>query len=93
MLHVYRRSEYPSSTFDQCWQMLAQDDVVLLIENGVYLWCYEDPRIQQLAQQQRLFLLADDVTARAIDVPLDFQLSMTQWVELTENHSQLITWS
>lgn len=92
MIYLYRSGRYPDPQFTRCCQLLADDDLLLLIENGVYLWRYQDETLLQLAKEQRLFILADDIRARAIEVPEKLQISLGQWVRLTEKHPQSVTW-
>ncbi|MFM2485518.1 sulfurtransferase complex subunit TusB [Celerinatantimonas yamalensis] len=94
MLHIYRDCQFPSQQLTQCLAMLTCDDHLLLIENGVYLVCYQHPELLALAQTNRLSVLTDDLDARGVQAPALYPtISMSQWVALSAQHVNSLTWA
>ncbi|CAG8999114.1 MAG: Protein TusB [Candidatus Celerinatantimonas neptuna] len=94
MLHILRDGRYSGNGFLKCSKAITSEDRLLLIENAVYLPQFSIEMLVQLNEQNRLFLLSDDVQARGLIYDDSYQLiSMAQWVELTEMYTPTLTWS
>lgn len=91
MLHIIRQT-YPNEVFNACLAQLGSNDYLVLIEDAVLAWAHQDPQIQALHQQCRVFVLQADVEARAIKTPTDMQIDYMGLVKLTESHHPCVTW-
>jgi tRNA 2-thiouridine synthesizing protein B len=92
MLHIFRESPLQSPRFELCLDYLADVDALLLIEDGVYGAALNLPRLKILAGSGRLFVLIDDAQARGIDIDQGQGITMGQWVQLTAEHANCLTW-
>ncbi|TKB44825.1 sulfurtransferase complex subunit TusB [Thalassotalea mangrovi] len=91
-LHLLRSSGFTHMKLQQCQTALLEDDLVLLIDDGVYN--LKHPIVEQLASKHQVYALTDHVSARGIVAPLpnvtlcDYE----QFVSLTLAADKVITW-
>ena len=84
-LHVLNTSTNMLCIND-CLKNILQDDILLLIEDGVNLL-----RTQQITSNISLKALTCDVQARQIETEKE-QIDFAQWVEITEQAQSIIHW-
>lgn len=93
MLHIYRDSHYPSSNLERCLCQMGKEDVLLLIEDGVYLTQYSILALKKLAEQNQVFILIDDTDARGLHIKAPYQSAdMAKWISLSTEHDKSLTW-
>ena len=98
MLHIVNRSPYQSRSIEQCLNQLQPNDALLLIEDAVYA-ALKNSRWQSslTASNAKLYVLESDLMARGLsDKPLSEtikQVDYSGFVELTENHTPIHSWS
>jgi sulfur relay protein TusB/DsrH len=93
MLHIYRGSHSLSSDLQRCLYQMSSSDVLLLIEDGVYLSQNPIAPLKKRAQQGQVFILVDDVVARGLSVDALYQRAdMAKWVSLSVEHDKSLTW-
>ena len=98
MLHIVNRSPYQSRSIEQCLNQLQPNDALLLIEDAVYA-ALKNSRWQSslAASSAKLYVLKSDLMARGLtDKPLSEtikQVDYSGFVELTENHTPIHSWS
>lgn len=98
MLHIIYKSPSESQSFENCLAACAPQDVILLIENGVFcalLDSISGNQFVNLAKQKKVFLLAEHaiergVLSRLIDnlQSIDFE----GFVDLTVEHYPVLRW-
>lgn len=94
-LHVISHSPFGDNRLASCLRVLGADDAILLCGDGVYaLRAGTSPQqLLQAAQlQQRLFALAEDVQARAIDDTLAEAVDYPAFVELSLRFDKVNSW-
>lgn len=94
MLHILTKGS-DSAAADQMLQVMEQDDVVVLIEEGVMAALNLEWEGWQ-RHFSHIFVLVDDAYTRGLknivttnNLPM---LQMDEFVALTEQHEQTITW-
>lgn len=97
-LHIVSSSPMTTAALNQAFAIAADGDAILLIENGVYgAVAVPDNtrRLQSAAVHPALFVLREDLAARALFTPLaDFKVvSYVEFVELVCQHHNSISWS
>lgn len=93
MLHIYRDGYYSSNDLQRCLRRIGTSDVLLLIEDGVYLSQTPIAALNKLAQQGQVFILVDDVAARGLNVDEVYRRAdMAKWVKLSVEHDKSLTW-
>lgn len=87
-LHIVSQSPYQGSALEECLEIIAPDDEILLIGEGVY--ACQGPICDKLATHP-LYALEPDLLARGIKTTItgiDYQ----RFVELTVIHPHSISW-
>ncbi len=87
-LHIVSQSPYQGSALDECLEIIAADDDVLLIGEGVY--ACQGPISDRLADHP-IYALEPDLLARGIKTTItgiDYQ----RFVALTVIHPRSISW-
>ncbi|AIR90427.1 sulfurtransferase complex subunit TusB [Pseudomonas cremoricolorata] len=94
-LHVISHSPFADDRLDSCLRLLASDDALLLCGDAVNALRAGSPveaRLRGADLQQRLFVLAEDVQARAIHSELAQALDYIAFVELTLKYDKVNSW-
>ncbi|WP_028696150.1 sulfurtransferase complex subunit TusB [Pseudomonas cremoricolorata] len=94
-LHVISHSPFADDRLDSCLRLLANDDGLLLCGDAVNALRAGSPveaRVRNADLQQRLFVLAEDVRARAIHSELAQALDYIAFVELTLKYDKVNSW-
>ncbi|MFT4995445.1 MAG: tRNA 2-thiouridine synthesizing protein B [Paraglaciecola sp.] len=95
MLHKVSTSPYADSALSQCLSLLAADDGLLLLQDGVYALTHHVYQ-PQLAHIKHLYVLADDLSARGVsnDITLAhaMQIDFEQFVALSLKFNQVMSW-
>ena len=94
-LHVISHSPFGDDRLASCLRLLGAEDAILLCGDAVYaLRAGTAPQqLLQAAQlQHRLFALAEDVQARAIDSTLAATVDYPAFVELSLRFDKVNSW-
>ena len=93
-LHIIRQSAFNSNDFAQCIQVLANNDVIVFMDDGCYN--LKHPLINDIAADKniQLNIIEQHANARAIivDEELIMPITMTNLVALTFDNNKVITW-
>lgn len=98
MLHIVRHSPFESPSLKHCLAAFLCDDVLLLIENGVFcaLRGVESSELMTLlAGEEKVFVLMEDVLTRGISERLIDNLqhiNFDGFVDLTIAHYPIMHW-
>jgi tRNA 2-thiouridine synthesizing protein B len=98
MLHIVRQSPFESPSWKRCLGALLRDDVLLLIENGVFCGLQKTKSHNlpfALVREGRVFVLEEDAVARGIAKRLidDIQrINFDAFVDLTITHYPIMQW-
>ncbi|MBU7013706.1 MAG: sulfurtransferase complex subunit TusB [Theionarchaea archaeon] len=89
MLFIINKSPFTSRSFESCVSIAGTDDIILLIEDGVYAVLSD---VIQHAQQKdiTLYALKADLEARGIQTHLPV-VDYGGFVDLVEEHA-VVTW-
>jgi|GEM_PF-543039 len=97
-LHIVRQSAFNSNDFAQCIEMVCDNDVIALLDDGCYnvqhtLMNNFQSNISQNKNIQ-INILADHARARAISVDESHftKISMSNLVSMTFSNDRVITW-
>jgi len=96
-LHTFNKSKTDTNLMQSCCDALASDDVLLLIEDGVYNATFP---LQASLQSRidsglKVYVRALDVNARGIKtqvLPGMLLVEDREWVELCVKHQPLVSW-
>ncbi|SIT15575.1 MAG: hypothetical protein C9355_10025 [Thalassolituus maritimus] len=75
-------------TLGQVLAALSPGDVILLAGDG----CYQNARVKQISSDADLFMLAEDAQVRGINETSARLISDPEWVTLTAESHQVISW-
>ena len=93
-LHLVRQSAFSSDDFAQCIQILSNDDVIALLDDGCYN--IKHPLISTIEPSKNIQLKVIEQHANArgmiIDVNIFEKITMNNLVELTFTNDRVITW-
>ncbi|AUI66743.1 MULTISPECIES: sulfurtransferase complex subunit TusB [Glaesserella] len=81
MLYTFSKAQYDSQSLNAILDNITDDDVVVLWQDGV-LQAVKSP---QLFATKRVFVLQNDVVARALSVSFPM-ISLSEFVKLSEQH-------
>ena len=90
-LHLINK---PGQPFTLCQRVLADNDALMLIEDGTYLLSARHACLKQAADQHAVYALDADVSARGIapDIEAVSPISYRRFVALTAEYDQVISW-
>ena len=94
-LHVIAHSPFGDERLASCLRLLGADDALLLCGDAVYaLRSGSEPyrQLQAASLAQRLFVLEEDVQARAIVSELAKALDYAGFVELSLHYDKVNSW-
>lgn len=91
MLHTVNKSPFQNSSLENCLRLLQKDDMILLLEDGVYAAAAGTARsalIERAVQQHRVYAIEADLKARGLDRLIQgVQVaSYGDFVDLVERH-------
>ncbi|MEH6452505.1 MAG: sulfurtransferase complex subunit TusB [Psychromonas sp.] len=95
ILHTLNSSPFQTLALKNCLDMLTDADQLLLIEDAVIASCAEHDyflQLQILSQQNRLFVLSDDLIARGIENEIGQKSSYAEFVNLVINNKSHLAW-
>lgn len=94
-LHTWNKADASAAAFATCLAALADDDTLLLIEDGVYL-VLDAAFLQRFAPgAPRLCVLAADLAARGISDRLSRTANVIgykDFVAMSLQHQQVVNW-
>lgn len=94
-LHVLNQSPYNTQQFDRVLKWATQNDTLLLIEDAVYAISLKGMDQIKSLQNFKVFVLEADLLIRGLKnvVPMWMNvITDVQWVGLTAEHSNIISW-
>jgi tRNA 2-thiouridine synthesizing protein B len=91
MLHTINKSPFESSTLEDCVRFIADDDAVLLFEDGVYAAINNSKKsdiINAVLKTNKVYALQADLKARGISSLIDGVeiADYEKFVDLVEEH-------
>ncbi len=95
ILHTVKTSPFQTLALQNCLNLLAEADTLLLIEDAVIAACAEHnnyQQLQKLSQQNRLMVLSSDLEARGVNNNIGKTCSYHDFVDLVINHKSQISW-
>lgn len=95
ILHTVNTSPLQTHALQQCLNLVAEGDSLLLIEDaviGAHATHSLLPQLKQLAAQQRLFVAKNDLAARGIENIIGTQCDTAQFVALVVQHQSQMAW-
>jgi tRNA 2-thiouridine synthesizing protein B len=95
ILHTLNTSPLQTLALKNCLELLTDSDILLLIEDAVIAsHALHDsfPQLQQLAIENRLFVLKDDLVARGINNKIGEKLNYDDFVNLVIRCKSQIAW-
>ncbi|WP_413694078.1 sulfurtransferase complex subunit TusB [Psychromonas sp. KJ10-2] len=96
ILHTVSRSPFSSFALSDCIKQLRDTDIVLLLSDAVIASAANSElhhKLLQLHENKRLFVLAADVDARAIEVKLGKVIDYSEFVTLTVQCKSQLNWT
>ena len=92
MLHTVNKSPFSNTSLESCLRFITPDDVILLMEDGVYAAARGTGRshlIEQALQRGKVYALQADLKARGLtDLIEGVELAdYDTFVDLLEQHS------
>lgn len=94
-LHVISHSPFGDNRLDSCLRLLGADDALLLCGDAVYALRHGSEPQRKLATaalDNRLYALAEDLDARAIDSTLAKAVDYPAFVELSLHYQKVNSW-
>ncbi|MEZ1323650.1 sulfurtransferase complex subunit TusB [Pseudomonas fluorescens] len=93
-LHVLSHSPFGDDRLTSCLRLIGSTDALLLSGDAVYaLQAGTAPFSALQSRQIKLFVLAEDAQARAIDVPAWAEaIDYPAFVELSIHHDKVNSW-
>ncbi|MCP4987292.1 MAG: sulfurtransferase complex subunit TusB [Colwellia sp.] len=94
-LHLVRQSAFATNDFAQCLSVLAQQDSIVLMDDGCYNLKHSlmDSLIKRVDGSILIHVVSSHAEARAIESDEAIKhIEMTDVVVLTFNHNKVITW-
>lgn len=95
ILHTVKTSPFSNNSLQQCLAQLAEQDLLLLVGDAVIAATVSLPYLEQLSnltEQQRLFILSEDLQARALTANLGQVVGYKEFVELTIECNSQLSW-
>lgn len=92
MLHTVNKSPFSHTSLESCLRFIKSDDVLLLLEDGVYAAARGTSRshlVEQALKNGQVYAMQADLKARGLtDLIVGIQLAdYDTFVELLEQHS------
>lgn len=104
MLHIFTLGHDAGDQLSRCLTLMGSQDVILLTDDGVF-WAHDCEASAQLLDEfgsdtggRQIAVLQADLSSRGLTLDSDLELpifhavDMNGFVELTEQHSQCLTW-
>ena len=98
-LHTINKSPYAHHALSSCLKVCAENDGILLLEDGVFGTLISAPGAEELQalikQGVKVFALANDSKARGLEDKLAQDIKLidySEFVQLTLNHRSVQSW-
>ena len=94
MLHIVNKSPHGSAALNDCLRTCRRDDVLLLIEDGVYAATKENAQFL-LAVTPNVRVLHEDLIARGLSMQIDSRVAVVDYsgfVQLCCDHNPIQSW-
>ncbi|MCQ3830950.1 sulfurtransferase complex subunit TusB [Microbulbifer elongatus] len=89
-LHIVNQSPHRDSALRDCLNAFAEDDALVLIEDGVYAAQTGAPNP---LPSSNVFVLLADAEARGITIATGVEaIDEQQWVTLCVQHTPIVSW-
>lgn len=96
MLHTINKSPYSHQCLADCLRVCSEDDVVLLIEDGVYAALAHSESIKSLlAKVSAVYALQADIAARGLSDRIATEIETvdyTGFVQLCADQPKILAW-
>lgn len=94
ILHKISTSPFKNNALAQCLSLMAEDDGLLLLQDAVYAAHSEQQWSKALAKLKHLYLLDEDMQARAIviDQVKPKVVNYQEFVELCLHYDKVMSW-
>lgn len=95
ILHTVNRSPLSSFSLQDCLKQLAENDLLLLISDGVIAssaTIEQQSILLKLHGSQRLFVLQDDLIARGLEAKIGRVIDYPAFVNLTIQCKSQLAW-
>lgn len=96
MLHTINKSPYSNQALADCLRVCSVDDVVLLIEDGVYAALVNSEWIKSLlAKVPAVYALQPDLTARGLNDRIAVEVKTVDYigfVQLCVDQPKMLAW-
>ncbi len=90
-IHILSKSPQHAA-YKSCLQHVGPQDIVMLINDGVYALKTTDAAVQELLDDNRLFALQHDATVRGVTANGASLIDEAGFVALTCEHSPSQSW-
>ena len=80
MLHIVNKSPFMNTALENCVEFIGDDDVIVLIEDGVYAAAAQTSKsnlVESILKKNKVFALQADIKARGIE-------SLTEAVDVAD---------
>lgn len=98
-LHTINKSPYTNNTLNSCLKICAQNDAILLLEDGVFGAIKAAPAATELQSLTKtgvkIFALINDLKARGLEEKLAPNIQLIDYdafVQLTLDHHRVQSW-
>ncbi len=91
-LHIVSQSPEAGPALASCLRVIAANDVVILMNDGIYALASQKATLLPLIAEHRLFALADDLKLRGLKGFEAQAISYERFVELSCQHNPIQSW-
>ncbi|MDZ7924820.1 MAG: sulfurtransferase complex subunit TusB [Marinagarivorans sp.] len=91
-LHIVSQSPEAGPALASCLRVIAGDDVVILLNDGIYALASQKATLLPLIAERRLFALADDLKLRGFKGFEAQTINYERFVELSCQHNPIQSW-
>lgn len=94
ILHKVSTSPFHDNALAQCLSLMAADDGLLLLQDAVYAAHGQQQWSKQLKQVKKLYLLDEDMQARAISCTHEKAklINYSEFVDLSLHYEKVMSW-
>lgn len=92
MLHIVRQSPFDSRVLDECLNLIAPSDSLLLVQDAVIAACVSDPVSRLQTAGVPIYVLAEDLLARGLCPMAGEIVDMAAFVCLVVEQGSPLRW-
>lgn len=90
MIHQIFCSPHQTASLDDCLQVAVAGDILIFLQDGVLI--AESARWAERLAGFSVYVLEDDIAARAVTPCFGIPISSDGWVELIATHQSPVSW-